>query len=264
MSMTSVDPNTYNFSETSESDEQVLVTNNLGRDALQYELVYLDGYFGEVRDYGGIANGATGYIKIAANRKIKTEQVEATDTFTVGNTLWFVSGGSGAAGKLVDADPGTGTRYACGIITAEEGTGGAQTAVEFRPFVQRLDAADVSAQDATLQAEMLVEQAEPKIFVQKVTTGAASITVTGLGEGDEIIDVMIIPTGASTNGTIKITDGTHDITDAMTCAVDKTIDRAATIDDAYSTLPAAGAKIVCAGDTVANTKAIVVFTYIPA
>jgi len=148
MSFTEVKPNLYNFSEVSESDKQVLVTNNLGRDVVYGEFVYLDGYFGEVREYGGIVNGATGYININADRKIRTEQVEATDAFTAGSTLWFVSGGSGAAGKFVDADPGSGTRLGCGIITGEEGTGGAQTAVEFRPFVQRLDAVDVSAQVA--------------------------------------------------------------------------------------------------------------------
>ena len=264
MAFTQADVNTNDFSEVTESDNQILVTNNLGR-AIDYaELVYLDGYFGECREYGGIAIGGTGYIKIASDRKIRTKQIEATDTFPAGNTLWFVSGGSGAAGKLVDADPGTGIRVAVGIITGEEGTSGAQTSVEFRPFVQRLDSADVSAQVSVLQAEMLVEQAEPKILVQKVTTGAASIAVAGLVEGDEIIDVMIIPTGASTNGTIKITDGTSDITNAMLCATDKTIARAATIDDAKSTLPAAGAKIVCAGDAVASTVAIVVITYIPA
>ena len=257
--------NEYNMSEIKSNDKQPLVTNNLGRTVLQYEFVYLDGYFGEVLEYGGIANGATGRINIDGEREVRTEQVEATDTFTAGNTLWFVSGGSGAAGTFQDADPGSGIRVACGIITGEEGSAGAQTAVQFRPFLQRLDAADVSAAVATLQAEMLVEQAEPKILVQKVTTGAASIAVTGLSEGDEIIGVEIIPTGASTNGTITIQDGAANaITDAMTCAVDKTIARAATIDDAYSTLPATGALIVCAGDTIANTVAIVIFTYIPA
>lgn len=262
MAFTQAAVNDYNFSEVTESDKQVLVTNNLGRTAKYAELVYLDGYFGEVREFAGIANGATGRININAERIIRTQQVKATDTFTKGNVMWFVSGGSSAAGQLIDsADAGA---VAVGIITDEEGAGGAQTAVSFRPFVQRLDAADVSAQVATLQSEMLVEQAEPKIFVQKVTTGAASIAVTGLGLNDEIIDVMIIPTGASTNGTIKITDGTSDITNAMTCAVDKTIARASTIDDAKSKLPAAGAKIVCAGDAVASTVAIVVFTYIPA
>ena len=150
MAFTTYKQNDYNFSERTSSDKQVLVTNNLGRTAEFAELVYLDGYFGEVRETGGIANGATGYINIRDDRLIRTQQVEATDTFTKGNVLYFVSGGSGAAGKLVDADPGSGTVYACGIITDEEGTGGAQTAVEFRPFVQRLDGTDVSAQVGVL------------------------------------------------------------------------------------------------------------------
>ena len=328
MAFTTYKQNDYNFSEVTSSDKQVLVTNNLGRDAEFAELVYLDGYFGEVRETGGIANGETGYINIRDDRLIRTQQIEATDTFTAGNVLYFVSGGASAAGKLCDDDPGSGTVYACGIITDEEGTGGAQTAVEFRPFVQRLDGTDVSAQvgvltsltttekgtivgainevdsncddnssdigtlaslttteqgslvgainevDAnadsnasdisTLQSEMLVEQAEPKIAVQKVTTGAADVAITVLSEGDEIIGVEIIPTGNSTNGTIQIQDASANaITDAMTCAVDTTIARAATIDDAYSTLPSGTNLIVCAGDTVANTVAIVVFTYIP-
>ena len=50
----------------------------------------------------------------------------------------------------------------------------------------------------------------------------------------------------------------------MVCAVDKTSASESTLDDAYSTLPASGALIVCAGDTVANTVAIVIFDYIPA
>jgi hypothetical protein len=292
----SVPVNAYNFSEKT-GDLQPYITNSLGRTVLFAEFIYQNGFFGNVTDQDGIENGASGYIDINAERIVTTQQIEATDTFTVGNTLWFVSGGSGAAGKFVDADPGSGTRLAVGIITAEEGTAGAQTSVSFRPFVQRLDATDVSAQVtvnttaigtlgdltttaqtdlvvainevdadvATLQAEMLVEQAEPKILVQKVTTGAASIAVTGLSEGDEIIGVRIIPTGNSTNGTITIQDGdANAITDAMTCAVDTTVSNASTIDDAYSTLPAAGALIVCAGDTVANTVAVVVFEYIPA
>ena len=314
MSMTAVKTNTNEFAEIKSSDKQPLVTNNLGRDVEQLELVYLDGYFGEVLEYGGIVDTETGRINIDADREIRTKQVEATDTFTAGSTLWFASGGAGAAGKLVDADPGTGTRVAVGIITGEEGTGGAQTAVTFRPFLQRLDATDVSAEvlvntaaigtlsaltttaktnlvaavneldgeigvlstlttTAKTTAVAAINEvdaavdgilAEPKIFVQKVTTGSASIAVTGLVEGDEIIDVMIIPTGASANGTIKITDGSSDITDTMICAVDKTIARAGTIDDAKSTLPVGGAVIVCAGDSIPATVAIVVFTYIPA
>lgn len=245
MTMTAVKSNVFNFTETKSSDKQPLVTNGLGRTAGDKELIYISPFFGEVLEYGGIANAGTGRINIDSDRTIRTEQVEATTTFTVGSPVYFLPGGSSAAGKLYGV--ATLNAFPVGICISEEGTGGAQTAVEFRPYAQNNGDAK-----------------EVKQVVYEVTTGAAAIVVPNLKQGDEIIDVMIIPTGASTNGTIKITDGTSDITDAMTCAVDKTIDRAATIDDAKSVLPAAGATIVCAGDTVANTKAIVVFTIIPA
>lgn len=245
MAFTQAAVNDYNFSEVTESDKQILVTNGLGRTAKYAELVNLGGYFGEVREYGGIANAATGRINVNSERTIRTRQVEATTTFTVGSKVYFLSGGSSAAGKLYGVE--TLNAIPVGVCIAEEGTGGAQTAVTFRPYAQNnADAKEV------------------KQLVYKVTTGAAAIVVPTLKQGDEIVDVMIIPTGASTNGTIKITDGTSDITTAMTCAVDKVVARAASIDKAKNTLPAAGATIVCAGDTVANTKAIVVFTYIPA
>jgi hypothetical protein len=263
MSFTQAVQNTNNFSEIKSNDTQPLVTNNLGRTVEQYELVYLDGYFGEVLEYGGIADGATGRINIDGNREIRTEQVEETDTFTIGNTLWFASGGSGAAGKLEDADPGIGTRVACGIITGEEGSAGAQTAVQFRPFLQRLDAADVSAEVATLQAEMLVEQAEPKKIKFAVEEDASSgIAITGLSEGDEIIGVKSICTATNASGTLKITDGAdNDITDAMQQATDKEVAYAASVDDAYSTLPATGAKVIANGSA---DRGILIIEYIPA
>lgn len=247
MAFTQAVENTHEFSEVTESDDQILVTNGLGRTVNPFELVLIGKYFGEVREYGGIANAATGRININSDRIIRTKQIEATTTFTVGNVVYFVPGGSSAAGKLYGVPTALGVPV--GVCTEEEGTGGAQTAVTFRPFAQNSkDALDGSIRQ----------------IAYKVTTGAAAIVVPGLHAGDEIVDVMIVPTGASTNGTIKITNGTNDITNAMACATDKTIARATTIDDAYSTLPAAGATIVCAGDTVANTKAIVLISYIPA
>ena len=285
MTTTVVKPNENNFSEVTLNDKQPLVTNNLGRAAVHMELVYLGGYFGEVKEYGGIANAATGRINIDSNRTIRTEQVEATDTFTAGNVIWFKSGGAGAAGTLVDAN--SGTDYAAGIITEEEGAGGAQTSVTFRPFAQRLDAADVSAQVitntagiatnvtgiadnvtdiATNTAALVTINAEPKTLVQKIVADASSgIAVSGLVEGDEIIGVRIICTVAETNGTLKVTDGSPaDITDAIICAVDKVATEAGTIDDGTSTLPASGAVIIAAGDTAANTRGIVIIDYIPA
>jgi len=97
-------------------------------------------------------------------------------------------------------------------------------------------------------------------FTYDVTTGAASILIF---DGNapfkfEVVDVIIQPRGTSSNGTMKITNGTSDITDAMTCATDKTIARASTIDDAYSTIEENGSlEIVCAGDSVASTIGLV-------
>lgn len=93
-----------------------------------------------------------------------------------------------------------------------------------------------------------------------VTTGAAEVKIF---DGDapfkfEVVAVEVQPRGASTNGTMKLTDGTNDITDPITCAVDKTTGRQSTIDDAYSTIDKNGSlSIVCAGDTVASTIGLV-------
>ena len=100
----------------------------------------------------------------------------------------------------------------------------------------------------------------PVEIVNDVTTGASSIKIYDADAPFkfEVIDVTIQPRGASTNGTIKITNGTNDITDAIVCAVDKTMIKATTIDNAYSTIAAAGTlEIVCAGDSVAATIALV-------
>ena len=104
------------------------------------------------------------------------------------------------------------------------------------------------------------------VLVYNVTTGAASIKIFDQNAPFkfEVIDVIIQPKHASTNGTMKLTDGTHDITDAITSAVDKTIGRAGTIDDVYSTIEKGQTlEIVCAGDAVANTIGLVTIVIVP-
>lgn len=289
---TPVPVNLFDFSQVTLDDKQPLITNNLGRDVTIAELVYLGGYFGDVVEQDGIADAATGRINIDSNRTIRTEQIEVTDTFTVGGTVWFKSGGAGAAGTLVDAN--SGTDYAAGIITEEEGTGGAQTSVTFRPFAQRLDAADVSAQViintagiatnvtdiatnvtdiatnvtdiATNVTDIATINAEPKTLVFPVTVDAAAgIAVTGLSEGDEIIGLRIICTFSEASGTLKLTDGAPaDISDAIICAVANALTEAATFDITKTTLPASGAKVIAAGGTAANIRGILIIDYIPA
>lgn len=261
MSMTEVKSNTYEYSRKKLSADQVYVTNNLGRAVVYGEFVVLGGYFGFVEEQGGIANGASGYISIMPY-EVRSEQVEATDTFTVGNVLYFEPGGSSAAGTFVDT--ATGTTTAVGIISGEEGTGGAQTAVMFVPYLQKVNNSGLDTRLTAAEAAIAVEQAEPKTVVFKVTADATSgLTITGLAIGDEIIGAHVICTATNASGTLKITDGTHDVTDGMACSTDTAVDYAATIDDAYSTLTALP-KVVSVGGTTASTRGILVVTYIPA
>ncbi len=100
----------------------------------------------------------------------------------------------------------------------------------------------------------------PVVISYDVTTGSSEEKVfdATVPFKIQILEVIVEPRGASTNGTMKITDGTNDITDAMVVAVDKTMVRAATVDNAYSTIAAGGSlSIVCAGDAVASTIGLV-------
>jgi hypothetical protein len=93
-----------------------------------------------------------------------------------------------------------------------------------------------------------------------VETGATSIKIFDANAPFKfrVVDVLVEPRGASTNGTMKLTNGTNDISNAIVSAVDKTLGRATTIDNAYSTIAANGTlEIVCAGDVVASTIGLV-------
>jgi len=256
MSFTEVKSNVNDFSRITEDDKQPLVTNNLGRDADPLELVYLGGFFGEVREYDGIADTETGRINIDSAGIIRTAQMEATDTFTIGSELWFASGGAGAAGKLVDADPGSGTRVAVGIITGEGGTGGAQTYVEFRPYLQ--PQASITA-IATINAE-------PKTLVAEVASDySTAVAVAGLAVGDKIISVHSICNVSETAGTIQLLDGASAvISDVLQQATVKEVAYASSIDPAKSTLPASGAKLIATGTDATAVRCTVVIEYIPA
>jgi len=104
------------------------------------------------------------------------------------------------------------------------------------------------------------------ILTYDVTTGAASIKIFDQNAPFkfEIVEVIIQPRGTSTNGTMKLTDGTNDITDTMTVAVDETMVRAASIADAYSMIEKGQTlEIVCVGDTVGNTIGLVTVIIVP-
>ena len=121
----------FNFEEAKLGQTQVIVNNDLGRAVDHLELVLLNAYFGEVREFDGIADSADGVINIDSDREIGTDQINTGDTFVVGDVVFFEPGGSSAAGTLRST---TGTGNApVGVLTDVS----AGVSVTFRPFVQR-------------------------------------------------------------------------------------------------------------------------------
>ncbi len=56
----------------------------------------------------------------------------------------------------------------------------------------------------------------------------------------EIFDVQVICTATNTSGTVTVSDGTNDISDAIVCDTLDEIGRASTIDATYASLPKEG------------------------
>ncbi|MBE3065021.1 MAG: hypothetical protein IMZ69_08390 [Spirochaetes bacterium] len=226
-------PNLYGFKDEIEGARlaPVKVTNDLGRAALLNELVLLDGFLGNVAESAGIAIAAAGYLDITFNRDIRTEQIEVTDTFTVGKVLHFLPGGAGAAGKIIDA-PVEGSVPA-GVCTAEEGAGGAQTAVSFRPYVQQLEA----------KPGRIV-----KCIEVPITADATAGKTVDIPVGSKIIDMTAICTAANAGGTATLKAAAAAIGAALVMAVDQVMTRwAAAIDDTKLTVGADVIKVFTNG-----------------
>lgn len=213
MAMTGYDYN-YDLSIREVGDEVVL-TNNLGRTAICNEIVYLGGVLGLVMEPDGIADSASGRVQpLSDSFEFSTSQVEATDTFTVGKRAYFVPGGSSAAGKIVDA-PESGA-IPIGIITGEQGTGGAQTAVTIRPFGGR-DGQVLKV------ARVIIDAA-----TDYSTTGKA----VQIPVGSQIVDVMAVSTATASGGTAQVLNGASAVHTAIAMATDQAVTRmAAGVDD---------------------------------
>lgn len=208
-----------------EIGEQVRVTNGLGRTAIYGELVYLSGFLGIVMETAGIANSATGRIALLdASMKITTAQILTTDTFTVGNKLYFTPGGSSAAGKLVSTPAANSVLV--GTITGEEGSGGAQASVEFRP-------------------EGLSNVAPKAVKVERVVIDAATdYSTTGKSTsiplGSTILDVVAIATATNSGGTACAFMGASAVHTAIVMSTDQAVTRmAAAVDDTKLTVTSA-------------------------
>jgi hypothetical protein len=76
----------------------------------------------------------------------------------------------------------------------------------------------------------------------------------------EILDVVVQARAASASGTVTVSDGTTDITDAIVAAVDKVVTRAGTIDDAASEIAAGGSLVLTTNG--AADRALVTLTVV--
>lgn len=236
----------YNFDlKFPEVGAQVVVTNNLGRTAVFGEFVNLGGYFGYVADFGGIANAASGRIALIDEKiEVSTAQIEATNTLVVGDDLFFVGGGSSAAGKFTNVNA-AGAVYV-GKVTAEQGAGGAQTAVQFRPAQTPV----ITGAGAVKVARVIIDAA-----TDYSTTGKAA----NIPLGSTILDVVAVCTATVGGGTAQVFNGASAVHTAIAMATDQAVTRmAAGVDDTKLAV-AAAITVKTAG---ANNAGIVTIYYI--
>ena len=88
----------------------------------------------------------------------------------------------------------------------------------------------------------------PVCLEYEITADASSGLAVTVPFAIKIIDVIVISTASVGSATVKLTDGTNDITDAIVAATDTNVVRAGTIDDAYNEIAAGGTlKVVTNG-----------------
>lgn len=221
MAMTEAKVN-YNFHENFIDVDLILITNSSGVAYEHLQLVYENGYFGEVREFDGIANAATGYINIYSKRKITTNQIDLTDTFVLGDPLYF----DPATKKLELA-------YALGSIDAGVVTKiNNGVCVEFMPHKQN----------------GLVESIEASTY-DVAADATTPVVITGLIPiGAKILDAVVEAKATSGSGTIQLRSNNAspvDITDAIICAVDNAVTRAASLQN--DTVDSDGLQIIANG-----------------
>jgi hypothetical protein len=197
--MTEIKASAYNFRESKLSVKAVKVTNTLGRIIKMGELVYISPWFGNALE--DIAIAGSGYIGIDHEREIYTEQITITDTFAVDATVYFLSGGSSAAGTLEDS--AASSAVAVGTITAIGGTAGAHTSVTFKPFVQKADLAGIDTRLTALEAVPAAFGGKPFRRTAVLTSALATtpvdfLTSAQVGAGKK---VYITDVDASVGGT---------------------------------------------------------------
>jgi len=271
MAWTTQNLRNHDFYARTLDDLRVVLENTTARDLEQYELVILNGYFGEVLNVEDVANGEDAIVNIDSMRTIRTDQVGAAQTFVVGDKIWFDPNGA-AVGALYDSEDAT-DFVAVGIVTAIY-SGHAN--VEFRPFAQDTDITIIRAGAALADSVVTNAASITALEVNELKTAILAITADssggitftkaalGMSVGDKVVDMLIMCTTSEANGTLKVGHvAGNDITDAGICAVAGAIARGLTLDQAEVVLGAAELVVTGAGGTPANIRGIVYLSYIP-
>ena len=97
----------------------------------------------------------------------------------------------------------------------------------------KLNRAGAALQEADLSGRLLQTPVVVRTAVTADATGGATVSVP---YDMKIIDVTVQCTAANASGTLTLRSGTTAITDAIACATNHAIDRAATIDDAQASI----------------------------
>ena len=115
------------------NQKQVVVENTSGADYAEGALVFEQGWFGNVVEVGGIADGETGLIDINIDREIQTDQIVTSDTLTWANSgtnlVYYIL----ASGLLSDTDPGTSTAVTVGVLL-QDGSKDANNVIVIKPL----------------------------------------------------------------------------------------------------------------------------------
>ena len=184
MSMTTYD---YNFDlAIREVGDQVTVTNNLGRTAIYGEIVNLNGMYGIVMEHDGIADNAKGRISVLQpNTLVSTAQINKTATFVVGQPIYFLAGGSSAAGTLEDS--AAGGAVAIGTIVEAIDPRGLHAAVAFRPYSQVVNYGSYNTRLTAAEgfiADLKDDPGVPFRKTVKLTSAAATTPVEIIADAD--------------------------------------------------------------------------------
>jgi hypothetical protein len=180
--------------------------------------------------YSGVAEDWIGTTEIAV---ANGEQVTVRLRTASGTRKMRVAGAFSAGAQVYGAADGEIDDVVLGQVQGIA----LEAATAAHDIVEVITGTDLAAVIGTLADAIL---GVPLLIREQVAGSTVAVFTADCPRKILIIGAWLICSAAHANGTIKLTDGTNDITDAMICAVDKVVVHAGTIDDAYNTIALGG------------------------